>query len=204
MFNKNYIIGGVVVVAVIGAIIWSFSRDTVSVSNSTALEQGVKNLTREKAAEMIKTSFGVQPQYGASFEKIVNADYDEKTGSYGLEGVYISSLEKEGFIKLLPKENNWDFQPRISFTEKAKPYLKVMEVKGISGTYMILAEVVSVEVTGITDASQENGITGRIADFTAKFKPTPIGVAIDEKKAAEDIKSQMPFVLYDDGWRIQE
>lgn len=207
MLNKNYIIIGAIILAIIaGAIFWS--RNNSSTPDASVLERGVKNLTREKAAEMIKTSFEVSPLVGLYLGKAFSVSYDEETGGYTLPGgdeAKLLDLEKAGFIKVLPKKSNWDWRQKVSFTEKTKPYLRLTGAsEDDKYKYILLAEVVSVEVTGITEATEKDGKTIRVADFTAKFKPTPIGVINDEKQAAQDVKSQAQFVLYDDGWRIAQ
>lgn len=201
MLNKNYIIGGVIILALIaGVVFWSSNKS--STPDASELEKGVKNLTRESAADMIETYLQIKPTsvYGKTIS------INKTTGGYRLTGYSnaadIDNLEKEGFVKILPKDNNV-YGQQVSFTEKAKPYLRTADGKeGDEYAYMLLAEVVGVEVTGITEPTQGIGGNVRMANYTAKYEATPIGKIIDEKKASEEAKGQMPFMLYDDGWRI--
>ena len=90
---------------------------------------------------------------------------------------------------------------QFDFTDKAKPY----EGKPISGsTYksFVSAHVVSVEVTGITEPTQGPQGNMRTANFTAVYEQTPIGKVIEPDWKGQEVKYQLPFVLYDDGWRI--
>ncbi|MFH0792258.1 MAG: hypothetical protein V1905_03535 [bacterium] len=84
----------------------------------------------------------------------------------------------------------------ISFdlTEQAKPYIikeSEYENTNLKDLTVLLGEVVNVEVTGLTKPADD--ITGQkviYADYKAKFEPTPIG--------------KIPFIFYDDGWRIEQ
>ncbi|MFH0792257.1 MAG: hypothetical protein V1905_03530 [bacterium] len=71
MVIKKYVIIGAVIVAVIGGIIFFFSRNNTSVPDAVILEKGVKNLTREKAAEMIKAYFKTNPPSSKSEKSFV-------------------------------------------------------------------------------------------------------------------------------------
>lgn len=210
MLNKNYIIGGIVILAIIAGVMF-LSRDNSSTPDASVLKKGVKNLTRESAARMIKTSFETKPEIGNIFSKTVLAHYDEINGDYGLwsnrfggdlNDNKMSELESAGFIKMSGRKNVFG-RATFKLTDQAKPYVKTTE--GVEKqVYVILAEIISVEVTGITEAADKNGKTIRMANYTATYKPTPIGVINNKKTTADDVKAQAQFVLYDDGWRIAQ
>lgn len=221
MLNKNYIIIGVVIVAMIGGIIFFSSRNSSSVPDASVLEKGVKNLTRESAAKMIETFLKVNPRGNFSLlfgGKTKSYNYDQKLGHYNLGGYSatdssvdiqtIRKLEEAGFVKIIESKKNpyggfYDYFT-FDFTDQADPYLvKQGEVSPDNKNVdVLLAELVSVEVTGLTEQAVNNGVNTRIANFTATYKATPIGAIIDEKTAGAEFKSLMPFTLYDDGWRI--
>lgn len=213
MLNKNYIIIGVVIIGIVivtiaaGAIFWS--RGNSSAPDSAELERGVKNLTRESAADMIETSLKVDPRGG----KTKRFNYDSQRGHYNLGGGFndssaefqmIGKLEESGFVKIVEaKKTSYGISYEsftFDFTDKATPYFLKREgaAPDDKNVEVILGELVSVEVTGITEPAQGQ----RLANYTARFKATPIGAIIDEKSAAEDVESFEQFMLYDDGWRI--
>ena len=231
MLNKNYIIIGIVMVGIVivaiaaGAIFWP--RDdssTSSTPDTSVLEQGVKNLTRDSAAEMIEIFLKANPVswlFGGGKTKRYNQN---QLGNYAESYMtdsdvqILKNLEAGGFIKILSEENTSASYVikgektiegkktlTFDFTDKATPYFVKRE--GVSpddkDVDVLLAELVSVEVTGLTEQAINNGVNTRIANYTAKYEPTPIGKIVDEKKAGEEVKWQMPFALYDDGWRIQ-
>lgn len=210
MLNKKYIIIGIVVVVLIVVFIL-FSRNDSSTPDSSVLEKGVKNLTRESAAEMIEIYYQVNPYGGNYGGKIKEFSYNEQLGhhspNYGEDEIkLIKALAEAGMVKIVEeKRTNWGtLYLSFDFTDQAKPYFFEQkdtppETKNIT---LLLGELVSVEVTGLTEPAVEQGVNRRYANYTAKYKATPIGQIIDEKKASEEVKDRMSFVLYDDGWRI--
>ena len=213
MLNKKYIIGGVIILVIIAGAVF-FSRNNSSTPDASVLEKGVKNLTRESAAEMIEANLKVRPSYG----KTNGFVYDSQLGHYGYRNVcdicsevqMLRKLEEAGFAKII-SEKKMPYAPAFEylaydFTEQAKPYFVKRE--GVSpddkNIEVALAELVSVEVTGLTEPAVTNGVNSRMANYVAKYEATAIGKVLDEQKAGEEVKAQISFTLYDDGWRIAQ
>lgn len=216
MINKNYIIIGVIILVVVAGVVF-WSRNSSLTPDALSLQHGTKNLTRESAAKMIETFLKVNPQgnllllFGG---KTKSYNYDQKLGHYALRDTFtggaeiqiLKKLESAGFVKIVSEKRLGQeiYDSTFDFTDKATPYFVKRE--GVSpddkNVDVLLAELVSVEVTGLTEPMAANGVSARIANFTATYKATPIGAIIDEKTASAEFKSQMPFVLYDDGWRV--
>ena len=217
MLNKNYTIVGVVILAMAaGAIFWS--RNDSSTPDASTLGRGVKNLTRASAAKMIEKRLTTNPQgwWDGLYEgKTQKFRYDKSGGHYemnrwetGISKAKMKELETTGFIKIVAI-NERDVESafhRITFdfTEQANPYF--VKQKNTSpedkDILLLLGEVADVEVTGLTEPAMKNGANTRTAAYIAKYKATPIGKIIDEKKATQEISAMWQFTLYDDGWRI--
>ena len=215
MLNKKYIIGGVRILVIIAGAVF-FSRNNSSTPDASVLEKGVKNLTRDSAAEMIETFLKVNPLGGFfNSSKTKRFNYNDQLGYYAESYVensdvqILKNLEAGGFIKILTERNTPYIEDKkdltFDFTDQAKPYFIKREnaTPDNKNVDVFLAKVVNVEVTGITESAVTSGVNTRIANYTVKYEPTPIGKIIDEKQAGEEVKGQMPFVLYDDGWRIE-
>jgi len=216
MLNKKYIIIGIITIVIIAGIV-IFSRND-STSDSSELERGIKNLTRDSAADIIKTLLGANPNLAGGFlsgGKTEKFYYLEEQGRYGKMQPYnkdlemYGRLEEAGFITNVERQKSrWGNNIELitfDFTEKAKPYfVKREDVAADDKTIEVLsAELISVEVTGLTESAvSADGVNKRIADFIATYKATPIGKIIDEETANAEFKWKMPFVLYDDGWRM--
>ena len=202
-----------------GAVFWS--RDNSSTPDVSVLERGVKNLTRESAAEMIETYLKVN-----LFDTSKNEQFNYyEDGHYVAKNYYVDSsypelntdrraefkkLDASGFIKIVSEKNSSSYGSVgkdliFDFTEQAEPYFIKQKnaVPDNKNVYILLAKVLNVEVTGITEPAVTSGVNTRIANYTVKYEPTPIGKIIDEKYAGEELKRQISFVLYDDGWRME-
>ena len=218
MLNKKYIIGGIIILIIIFGAIF-FSRNNSPTPDASVLEKGVKNLTRESAAEIIETALKANPVGGWFNDKTKNFGYDSQRGHQSLGYVNDSSpelqmigkLKDDGFAENIEAQKNqyggnyYDYFV-FDFTDKAEPYF--VKSEGISpddkSVVILLAKLEKVEVTGLTEQAVEGGMNTRTADFTATYKATPIGKIIDEKTATAPFKWKAKFVLYDDGWRIAQ
>ena len=188
---------------VAGAVFWS--------------EKASKNLTRESAGDKIEEYLRINPQKTESY------GFDEQLGHYYVrfsdpdymlygedEVKLIKTLEAAGFTKIVGEKNFGSrFMPGpynlyFDFTELAKPYFVKREDAASNNKNfdILLAEVVNVEVTGLTEPAMKNGASIRTANYVATYRATPIGKIIDEEKATKEIRSTWQFTLYDDGWRI--
>jgi len=213
MTNKKYFIIGILAIILI-ALFVLFSHNNQA-PNSSILEKGVKNLTRETAADMIESYLKVNPKRTMQFYYLSAQDeyrkgHEEGRGNYRqylIDGGdpalgMLEKLEQAGLIEIVARQKHsivGDMDIFFNFTEKAKPYI-IKEGDGTPDnqyTIILLGEVVNVEVSGITEGEKQ-----RIADFTAEYKTTPFGEIIKKEESSEEVKSQMPFILYDDGWRI--
>ena len=166
---------------------------------------------------MIETALKLDP---FSTGKTIRYSYDNQRGHQTLGGYIQSSdpklqmMEKlvdEGFVENIGAQKNQyggDYYNYFvfDFTDKATPYFTKRDNASLDdkSVEVLLAEVQSVEVTGLTEQAAEGGLNTRTADFTATYKATPIGAIIDEKIATAPFKWKAKFVLYDDGWRIAQ
>lgn len=160
---------------------------------------GAKNLTREKAAAMLldycntggrhifdssahhcpantATEFGRINSEIPIYKRVSKVDsYSSAERERANE--QHEQLEKEGYIKIesisgeYGSDGNQDFfaNPRITFTEKAAPYLVEEESDG--KRWIALVKLISIDVNGITETSD----TKRSVEFTAHYELTPFG-----------------------------
>lgn len=192
----------ILVVALIGGGIW-WAKSGSAVPDPEVLEKGVKNLTRDNAAAKIKEYLQLNPQMSNQYL------FDEKLGHYHLTYVredspevkILRGLVQAGYVKIASEKSSYGtLDIAFDFTDQAKSYVKRQSY----GTYdsLITATVVSVEVTGITEPTQGPGGNSKVANATATYEQNAIGKIVFPDWKAEPVKSQIPFVLYDDGWRI--
>ena len=201
--NTNYVIIGVVVLALVGGGIW-WSQSGSGAPDPKVLEQGVKNLTRDNAADKIKQYLQLNPPTAGSY--LFKEDAGHSILQYVREESdqvkQLRALVDAGYATIASEKSSYgNLEILFDFTEKAKPYLKRQSY----GTYdnLITVTVTSVEVTGITEPAQGLGGNVRMANYTAMYELTPIGKVIEPDWKSEPVKSVSPFMLYDDGWRIQ-
>lgn len=121
------------------------------------------------------------------------------------EGEKYKKLEQQGFViigKVIDSHNDPSIE--IKFTEKAKPYIVSTSKRFWKSTDHVdisLAEIDTVKVTGITHSE---GLEKKMCKvkFKAYYKPTPFGELFLEPKHLTR-EGVMPFILYDDGWRVE-
>lgn len=109
-----------------------------------------------------------------------------------------AGLEDEGLITVQRTQSLNDVgEPMISFTEKAEQYLlpvndeKIQQVK--------VADEVIEEVTGI---QMEDGENRAVVEYKTSFASiTPFSKLSQLNLEEENVRS-VDFVLYDDGWRV--
>jgi len=227
MFNKrNVIVIGIVIVVLIifGAMFLSGHKP----SNQPAGYTGKKTLTREDAAKAIYDFLKNDKSSLTMFSlnksvKIETPNYDKtkgnfRTTSYGNDeerGVFalkfLSAYEAAGLIKIINKENSYGTETiTYEFTDKAKPFLNTIDPDRPT---IILAQMDKVEVTGLTAPNTALGVQMMGADYTIKYRLTPFGEIYEktksdwkanETKPSTDYSADLPFVLYDDGWRVKQ
>lgn len=95
---------------------------------------------------------------------------------------------------------------RVALTSKAKSYVIKEDIQQSFGrkkkiVTLLLSEVDKIDVSGVSKPSDMFGHRMCTVDYTIHYKPTPFGEIFLEKDRMIH-KGQMPFVLYDDGWRI--
>ncbi len=229
MFNKrNVIVIGVVIVGLIifGAVFFSGQEP----SNQPAGYTGKKTLSRDDAAKAIydffkndKSGLSMLGLINNSINKTGTPNYDKtkgnfRTTSYGNDeekGVFaskfLSAYESAGLIKIINKENLYGAETiTYEFTDKAKPWLNTDDP---DRPEVIFAQMNKVEVTGLTAPNTAVGVQIMGADYTIKYILTPFGEIYEktksdwksnETKPSTDYSGNLPFVLYDDGWRIKQ
>lgn len=202
MTSKKYLAAGIAVILFLAA-----ATIISGGNNQIPPTTGSKDLTREIAAEKIKTY--LQNNSGKiGYGRNIKTFY----GDGNRKDYYISYTENETkeFVNAGLIENvSWTLEtggPALfSFTEKAKPYLTGKADSIVKSIDVVMAEPVSVEVTGLTKPNKEGlGSNQSGAEFTAKYAPTPFGKIVNEKKYSQNLEGSMNFVLYDDGWRLAD
>lgn len=112
-----------------------------------------------------------------------------------------AGLETAGLVTL--KESNGEaHQPRIFFTEKAKPFLLGPPANRTSdqAENVKVAEMDVVKVTGI--ATSKDGKTAAVDYLVGYSNLTPFKVLVPGLEEPEKRKEY--FRLYDDGWKIDK
>lgn len=90
-------------------------------------------------------------------------------------------------------------------TDKISPFLAGKPLEVGKEVIIVCAELSKIEVTGITEPADDNGVKKRLADFRFSYEATPYGIsssgATPDRLSGE---AQVSFKLYDDGWRLEE
>lgn len=205
--NKNYLIIGLVV-ALTGVGVYLFSSGSIPTASN--------QLTRAKAEQMIWGKVKDQ-------QLTMNVIYDEgyatnkkvlwPTG-YSLDPFTkketIAKLESDGLIKVKGTHPAAGGGVAIfDFTDKAQPYL-LPSVSGSPDKIILLAKIKSIEVTGLTEPSDDKGVKTITANYTKYYDNiTAFSILLyrvlgrDDVDLSKGLETQTAFVLYDDGWRIQ-
>lgn len=153
------------------------------------------NLSRDKAASAIEKA--VEPLYLACASQTCEY-YGGKRDLSRLESMGLIKNHRSFFATWITRYERCFFD----LTEAANPYIKKGKSQFDFQFYVITATVNSVEVNGISKPSDLLGRKVCTATYTASYKPTPFGEALIEDKNKLSRSGQAVFVLYDDGWRL--
>ena len=193
MFNKN-ILYIVVAVVLVGGGIFYFA----STGNTPGAGSG---LTRAKAGQMIWESIKDTKVLGSvGYTEGVSPSWPV---GYTLSGNDESELERQGLIKITGETSGGDTV--LDFTDKAQPYIlptswtlpHMQKNKDI-----LFATPTRVEVTGLTEPSEDGGAKTIMAEYTVYYDVTPFGLILDDDLKDGQKGGGATFTLYDDGWRL--
>ena len=115
-----------------------------------------------------------------------------------------SGLEKEGLLMVQRTQELKDIgKPLISFTDKAKPYLLPItdEDKKSKVQRVQIAEEVLEEVSGV---QMLDGEKQAAVEYTTYYKNITPFSPLSRLKLNEKNTHKTYFLLYDDGWRLEE
>jgi len=171
-------------------------RIAVAVICALCVGCGSKELTRPKAAEIIKT---VRFSKKTIDETQQVARIREQTNGVvtDSEVPQLRAFERAGLIKLLVRRCYlFTCAVDVSLTEKGAVQSK--DWRKENGTWVVpTARREFLAVTGIT--TSQPSIAG--ATYTSQWKPTETGKQLGIKAPRPEAESAM-FQLFDDGWRI--
>jgi len=224
MNQRNLIVIAIVIVGLIvfGAVFFSGHKT----SNQTPGATGKTNLTRDDAAKVITDALKkLNNNSVLNPYRVVKTDtpnYIVINGNFRASSVgasatsafttkYIPAYEAAGLIKIISRNSDFFGSEFIDyeFTDQGKQYLMTQDQSNFS---VILAQLDSIEVTGLTAPNALSSVQSINADYTIKYKLTPFGEIYEktktdwqpnEAKPSADSSSSVSFVLYDDGWRVK-
>jgi len=190
MFNKNYIIVGVVILT-LGVSIFYFSSGGVSLTGgdlTRAKAQQILWEAKKDSSRTVSVNYWAPGQFGASGTGFAYP-YHEK----------VMAMEKAGLVKITGRALGGDL---FEFTDKAQPYVSELKDKDSSlpSKDIKLGEPVSLEVTGLTSPSEDSSQKTMKFEYTITYRLTPFGEVLGTPTTE---KSFDVFVLYDDGWRLR-
>ena len=198
------IILGLLAVLGIGGFYFFSHRETAT-NEPAALSQGVHNLTRAAAAEMItsyvKANRMRTRNYGFFHEPSGHMIASNESGIFE----EIKKLESAGLVSTISLEKahiGRMINLIYDYTDEGKKYILNPEEHRTGAPTLLMAEVSSVEVTGLMDYTDRTGRTMKMAEYTAHYTATPFGEILQGDNWTQDLTGSFPFVLYDDGWRI--
>jgi len=154
---------------------------------------GEKKLTDQQAKVLVQKDKGYPKPLTFEINRIdpVSVNRLEQAG-----------LESSGMVTLQKDGNIVPHQPRIFFTEKAKPYLlgPPQGKTGEQAENVKVADMDIIEVTGI--ATSKDGKTAALDYVVGYSNLSPFKVLIPGVEKPEKRKEY--FRLYDDGWRVDK
>jgi len=113
-------------------------------------------------------------------------------------------LENEGLVVVQKTQSLKDVgKPLVSFTEKAKPYLLPLSAKDkeLDVQKVKIAEEVIEDVTGV---QMLEGDKKAVVEYTTTYKNATPFSKVHQLDVNGKKTHKANFVLYDDGWRLEE
>lgn len=129
-------------------------------------------------------------------------EFGEQIGFSNIEEM--KAFEKDDLITLKTRH---DIGYKVYFTEKGKQYFasKITQQGGVNKVKVKIAEILFVDITGITATPSYPPNKAFTVQYTWKYGNfTPFGKNVSYYKIVKDkiTPATVNILLYDDGWRI--
>jgi hypothetical protein len=114
----------------------------------------------------------------------------------------LAGMEQAGMVTLDKSRNTPPHQPRIFFTEKAKPFL-LGSPEGRTAEQAENVKVADMDIAKVTGiATSKDGKTAAVNYLIGYSNLTPFKTLIPNVE--ESVAKKEYFRLYDDGWRVDK
>lgn len=196
MFNKNIIVGLIVLALLAGGVAFYLMNGGTTASVSAPVARKGE-LTRELARQMLL-------DYSKNTPFTFDAKYSKVLSGYVISGgtsEQVKQLADKGMVKIVGKDM-MGYANIVAFTDAATLYLSDADTStdGVKNKIITLGTLRDIQVSGITKQSD----TRALVEMTPIHDLNPFGEVLYEGQKYFDrgYKPQMPFILFDDGWRI--
>jgi len=210
MLNKNFIIGAIVVVLLGSGVTFYFLNGSNNTNTSTNAPSSVSRtgeFTRELAKQIIVEFYAEQIE---TEPDTVVAAYNDVAGGYNMLTVPKDKVDQLAAKGLITKLNSWADDGYSTnyfvFTDAAAPYLSgpAASWENQKNKTIKLSDykLKDITITGITKESETKALV--YFDVEGEYTYTSFGEVLSEKQPSKQSSPiGLPFVLFDDGWRIQ-